>query len=489
MLNLDFSLQSLIFGFFRGFPFGLALLLGFAVPVIVLLASRLLQRISKSARLSFILCAVVVGVSLSFAFSGRTLYSEGGNVFYGVYNSQQIGTATGVRISQFFTIVALFVSAAVLFAAMAGRMAVPGRAFILGFAATFYFGISVVLSGVVGNYREPRFNDFYFVFIAWAVIYLADGITLKFWLWMRIALMLPILGSLVAMALAPQLVLQPGYAMSLIPGFAERLYGLAGHANALGPIAVIALVIELCPKVRPRPSLFFLLPQLAVLLLAQSKTAWLAALLVIPIVRWQWLNDRSAGRDKWTASVIIALCGLAFSIVAGLLLMFVAQSAAFQQFADRSSLFTLTGRFDLWSTTLNEFWKSPLLGYGPSIWDLQFRIERGVLFAGQAHNQFVHILGQAGALGFSAMLAYLGVVAYFALKGFRRDGGLAIALLVLVIFRCMTESPLRMLGIMDWENWTHLLLFCAAAANAAALAPAGQSRPVIGMLASSSGRG
>lgn len=475
MFDVEVVAQSVIVGFFRGLPFGLALLLGLALPVAILTGGALLRRLPKSSQLALIVGVIAAGVCFSIAFSGRVLYSSSEIQSFGV-SPQTVGGAVGVRLSQLFSIIALFVAAAVLLISIVGRAAISGRALVVGLGLSFFFLMTVVVSGVVGNYREPRFNDFYFVFVGWAVIYLADGVNHNFWRWIRITLMFPILGSLVAMLVAPKLVLQPGYATSLIPGFAERLYGLADHANALGPIAVIAMAIELCPKVRPRPSFLFLLPQVLVLLLTQSKTAWLAALLVIPIVRWQWLNDRSSHRDRWTVSVVIIVCGLALAILAALVVLVAVQSAGFQRFADRSSLFTLTGRFALWGMTLDEFLKNPLLGYGPSIWDMQFRVERGAMFAGQAHNQFVQVLGQAGALGFISMLTYLTIGVYFAIKGFRRDGGLAVALLVVVMIRCMTESPLRMLGIMDWENWTHLLLFCAVASNAALIMPPGSRR-------------
>lgn len=460
--------RIVLIGFFTGMPFGLALALGIGLPIAVVASVSILRRVSPQFRLSIVLGAIIFGCALSTALSARELFSEA--EFFASQGSlgRQPGSIWGIRASQVFTILALLVSASQIFSSFTERVQKSGRPWGLYWAALLYFVLSVVVSGLAGAYREPQFNDFYFVVVILAATCLSTSIDGQFWRNIRIVLMVPIVGSLIAILVAPKLALQPGYVGSVIPGFAQRLYGLADHANALGPIAVIAIAIELCPFVRSRPSLLFLLPQVAVLLLTQSKTAWLAAIFVVPIVRLQWISGGPEKRDRWKSSLIFILLAIAAVLIVTLGLLLLGKSSAFQRFAINSDIFTLTGRFSLWGLTIDEFLKNPLLGYGPSLWDLRYRMDRGLLYAGQAHNQFVHILGQAGILGFVSMAIYLLMITRFALIGFKRDSGLSLALLVVVLMRCFTESPLRMMGIMDWENFTHLLLFCAVASNAAA---------------------
>ena len=64
--------------------------------------------------------------------------------------------------------------------------------------------------------------------------------------------------------------------------------GLSDHANALGVVAALALALEFSPQVRARPVWLLVLCHAAVLLLTQSKTAFLATLIALTVVRWSW---------------------------------------------------------------------------------------------------------------------------------------------------------------------------------------------------------
>jgi O-antigen ligase len=163
--------------------------------------------------------------------------------------------------------------------------------------------------------------------------------------------------------------------------------------------------------------------------------------------------------DRFKAAVISALIVIAACI--GALLVFYAATSSERLISHLESigLFSFTGRTAIWAITWEEFVKSPITGYGPSIWDPEFRVERGIYFAGQAHNQFIHVLGQAGLLGLIGILIHLGVMLYFALTRRSIDRGLAIALLLMLLVRCWSESPLRLGALMGWDAFIHLIAF------------------------------
>jgi O-antigen ligase len=206
----------------------------------------------------------------------------------------------------------------------------------------------------------------------------------------------------------------------------------------------------------------FLGADLAVLVLAQSKTAWVAALLGLLLVRWTWFRQRAFPGDPWRASaglvVVACLMAAALAVVLG----WSARQDAVIGFITDFNLLTLTGRTEIWQVTFDEFMRSPLIGYGPSIWDLPFRYEHRMLHVGQAHNQFIQTLGQAGLLGLGALLLHLSYVSRALLRNWIVMQGLGVVLLLVLLARCMAESPMRMGGIIGLDGWFQMLVFVSA---------------------------
>lgn len=448
---------------FLGFPFVVALLLGLLLPVAVILTASAASRVSASTRLSIIVGSLVAGSTFAIALSGRMLTSVNELATNpGLGGLAESQATLGIRSSQIFTLCALLVASAEIFRWVTRRTKMPKPVLVVWFSLVMYNLIAVGLSGVLGNYRNPELKDIYFLIVVTAVALTAGEVGPLFWRNVRWMLLLPSLGSLLAIAAKPSLVLLNDYT-SWVPGLTQRLYGLSDHANSIGIVAAMALCIELSNAVRSRPSLLFLLIHGAVLFLAQSKTAWLAAMIVLPLVRWHWIKSVVFGGDAWHARIYMLLAGVFAGVIGVSVLVALSTSTGVDRALEGAGAYTLTGRTRLWQATLEEFYRSPILGYGPSLWDVKFRMERGFLFAGQAHNQFVQILGQAGLLGLFSMLAYLGSLVWLLFKGRASEFGLALALFLLLLIRCLTESPLRMNGIMGWENVLHLLVFAAVA--------------------------
>jgi O-antigen ligase len=125
-------------------------------------------------------------------------------------------------------------------------------------------------------------------------------------------------------------------------------------------------------------------------------------------------------------------------------------------------LLTLTGRNVLWAIAIEEWSRNPLFGYGPSMWDPEYRRSIGLFFAFSAHNQFMQSLGAAGAMGLIGLLIYLCALAIYALRATNASRGLSLALLVVVLLRCLSEAPLSTNTLFNGDLLTHLLLFSVA---------------------------
>lgn len=461
------SLRAIIPAAFIGGWYLLAFSLGLLSLVVVLVGSAATARFSPSIRLGAILALITVGSALSVAFSGRILYSDHellSNPF--LRNSDDGSSSSSGVISQAFTLAVLILASFEWFRWFTRQIKLEPKVRTIWALMVIYFVTSVVLSGWHGIIRNPRLNDLYAPYVLTAIALLAKGCDAVAWRWLRWSLLAPAVGSLLAMAIMPRLALEPDYA-SFLPGVNFRLHGLADHANSLGIIAAIGLLLELSSFVLARPSLLFLSVHLTVLLLAQSKAAWISVILSLAFVRWNWFRDDVMRGDRWRAKIILILSMLVIATIILIGFGYGIYSSRFLRVLDDSSIFTLTGRFEIWGLTLKEFVASPLLGYGPSLWDLTYRRERGMMHVGQAHGQFIQILGQAGVLGFLSLFAYLFSMARVTAIRWESSKGLAFILVFTLLLRCVAESPVRMGGIMGFDNWSHMIAFVAAVGAAA----------------------
>jgi exopolysaccharide production protein ExoQ len=446
--------------------FGAAAASGLGLWLLVLGGQRLSQRVSPSARLSAILCLAVLGSSLSVALSGRVLIPDSELALNPTIQLASDPSPWGDRASQLCTALIVLLALIECFGWALRQTRMPHSAVLLWGTMLGYFLCAVGVSGLFGTFRNPRLNDVYAPLALTAVALLSHDADIATWRRLRLALILPSFGSLLAVLIAPKLVLLTGYSQSVIPGFTQRLYGLAGHANGLGIVVAVALTLEFATFVRARPNWAIVGCHLFVLVLTQSKTAWLAALLSLGLVRWHWVKEKLFPDDRWRFAAVLTIAGCI-----GLSLLSVATLVALgarsvQASLARAGVSTFTGRTSIWQTTLEEFTRSPLTGYGPSLWDLRYRLEHGMLYVGQAHNQFVQILGQAGLLGAISMLAYVATMLALGVKNAKLDGGWAQAVVWILLVRCMSESPLRMEGVMGWDAWLHLVVVAAVASAA-----------------------
>lgn len=447
-------------------PFMVAALGGVALPAGALALARGSRLWSDETKLAVLLSVVVLTTALSVAVSGRVLYTpqeyQANPIL--VYAESQ-GDSSGPWVNRIGTLILALVALPELLRWSLGERSMSPSARRLYLSAWLYFFGIVVMAGIAGETRGWRLNHLYVPLLFTTLALLGQVNPLPAMRAVRWCLWLVMLGSLAGALIAPKLALDRDYA-SLIPGLSWRLVGLTDHANSLGVMAVIALMLELTPAVQPRPRWLLLLPAAAVLVLSQSKTAWVEFVMALALTRAGDLRALLFGRDRVRGTVgMIALLAIAVALllclVGGL-----ASSERVLTWLDEAGINTFTGRTQIWSITWHEFERSPWLGYGPALWDAQYRYEQGLIAVGQGHNQYIHTLGQAGLVGAGCLLVYLFNMMRNSLIAWRNGTAIPLALVLILVVRGITETPLNMDSVVGTDALLHVLAFASAACAA-----------------------
>ena len=450
----------------------MVLLLAYAIPALLVIAFalglaaawvfqyRLTAGVAPEWRLAAVVAIVGVGALLSVALTSRDLDDAKGGTLV-TYDDLAGGFTASRWFSVFLVMASLLEVARGWLQDLARKSSDPARPLL--FAMLAYYVGTTLIQAVASDHPEFEARSLYVPILLAAVYYQRParlGPVIAATRWVILALML---GSLAGVWLHPDFVMHRPDS-SWLPGIDWRLFGLAPHANSLGPIALLGILVEL-----HSPSRWKLLRGLvfvsatAVLVLAQSKTVWATVPVMLAVV-WLPLSllRTSAGGDlghDFRRSV------LTLSGVIVVLVLVVAAAVAFDvvdTIEHRSDLVTLTGRTRIWDITLQAWQENVLFGYGPGIWGAERQREFQMFHVGQAHNQVVQTLGEAGLVGLVLLLVYLGALLVSALGTFVASRGIVLMLLMLMLVRCVTEAPLRTEGILSWTTFLHALLIVMA---------------------------
>ena len=272
--------------------------------------------------------------------------------------------------------------------------------------------------------------------------------------------------SLLAGVVARGWAVEENYDLGVIKGFTSRLHGVVSHANDLGPMMVMLLVLE---WMRPRRRPWVLGIGAAVLFWSQSKTSWASLVLIAgaPLLR----NLRRDGhRSVMPVVGVVALMAFSVYLAMGVVLAPPAEKA--------NSVESFTGRKAVWQVTYEVSREDPLLGYGPDLWNEEmarrFRSRVGFL-PRTAHNQLMQTIGVSGLLGAAALGAYVVALVRTARRGERASRGGSTALVALLVLRGTTAISLPLFPLVA-QFVLHLITFWYLLA-AAEDPPDGASRP------------
>lgn len=263
---------------------------------------------------------------------------------------------------------------------------------------------------------------------------------------LRVLLLSYAYGSLASALIAPSWAVEAPYVLSHIPGLHFRLHGLANHANNLAALMVGYLILEFFPTKARRTKHWRILNNacvLLVLLLTQSKTAWAALTVGVVAIAFARLT-RLRGLRRYIALTLLALIAsgaVAFAMISGV----VGEDTASTILAENPDLATLTGRVAVWQATIDEWRQNPIFGYGPGLWNADMRAAYAASVgwtAPHAHNQVLQTLGEAGIVGVIGLALYLLAFSVAALRVPPPARGVAVALVVVLLVRGLTEPPL-----------------------------------------------
>ena len=297
----------------------------------------------------------------------------------------------------------------------------------------------------------------------------------------RDALFVFMVAGLLLIPVLPATVMDVAYTQGLIPGL-PRLAGLAAHPVSLGALAQLGLLCLLaCPYRRRWLNRLAWLVGLSVLFLAQSKTSWVsfalcAACIVLARSGGNFMR-RAGDPQRSELGIVTLLVFMAVVALIGGVLMFGNLDSRLASFFDSSEgaqLTSLTGRDQIWAIAYDEWQRNPLFGYGPTIWDENFRTAIGMPNATHAHNQFMDTLSRSGAVGAAALVLYALVLLVSSVRYTRVSGGLTLALFLALALRSVSEVPLDIFGY-GTELLTHMLLLMTLAAAASASRVAAKS--------------
>jgi exopolysaccharide production protein ExoQ len=345
----------------------------------------------------------------------------------------------------------LLALAAALFQAKArGSLAFrPGRDLVL--AAVTFSGAALLSEVVAGEFSQRT----------WVALgsALAIGLSLAPPAWLITQLKriagIWVIGSAVTAVIAPEYTV--GSTDSLI-GIGVRVHGLANHPNGLAPIMLLYLMLEKAQPSRPLIRWTVGSTAFGLLVLAQSKTSWAAALAVAAIF-WAARSRRGVAARL----LVLALVGITF--VGAVVFSDAAEDLEIVEQRQVDSLRTLTGRTALWQYGLESWRESPMFGAGPNLYT-DFADRTGQSWAGQAHNQYVQTLGRHGLVGLAGLLIYVVVLLRYGLRHARATGYVSLALVSLLLLRTMTEANFEGMAfeefavlalLVSWERARHPL--------------------------------
>jgi O-antigen ligase len=289
----------------------------------------------------------------------------------------------------------------------------------------------------------------------------------------RNALVLFVAAGLLLIPFKASLVLDTSYIQGLVPGV-PRLAGLASHPVTLGLLSQLGL---LCLMAFPYQQVWLTrlawVIGLGSLFMAQSKTAWIAFVLssacLLAVQRvpewWGRVSNPVQRPDSGIVSVLMFMVAVA---TMALVLMFADLEARWDSFFDSAQgaqFASLTGRDLIWAIAYDEWQRNPLFGYGPTLWDENFRAIIGLPNATSAHNQFMDTLSRSGSVGALALTIYALVLLLLSLRYARASRGISLALFVALALRSVSEVPLALFGY-GADLITHILLLITLAAAA-----------------------
>jgi O-antigen ligase len=215
-------------------------------------------------------------------------------------------------------------------------------------------------------------------------------------------------GSLVAAVLYPNWAWDRWYdSQSTVAVFSWRLYGTANHSNSLAPLAVFSWILGRFPGCRLKREFLHGAAVLIVLYLAQSKTIWAIALVLLGV----YILVRIASLRGFRKYLTFFAAGTSVYAFALYLINYSSLADRIRDMQYDKGVLSLTGRLMIWQYALEMWSKNPWIGKGLDAWFSKAAVEDSIRFLGwavpHAHNQLLQVLSTTGLIGLGATLLWI----------------------------------------------------------------------------------
>jgi O-antigen ligase len=216
-----------------------------------------------------------------------------------------------------------------------------------------------------------------------------------------------IYGSLAAAILFPDWAWDKLYSSeSTVAVFSWRLFGTANHANALAPLAGFAWILGRFPSCRLKGEFLHGMAILIVLYLAQSKTIWAIAFVLLVI----YILIRIASLDgirKYLTFFALGTGSYAFAVY---LIKYSSLTGRITDMRYNRQILSLTGRLMIWARAFNMWRDNPWIGKGLDAWSSPAALEENISVLGwaapHAHNQLLQVLSESGVIGLGVVVLW-----------------------------------------------------------------------------------
>lgn len=441
--------------------FGLFALVAALVVVFVIALSIHWGNKRETGLVPYVFYPVLLQIAVTALLSNRDI--SGNEILMGM-QAVAARHPAGVWLGRLTSLFVIFACGERILHRLTSREKARPMPMLLFWALLLYFLSNIVSPALLGRHTDISHEYLYMFLAGYAALLMTRKEVDLSVISMRNATLLFLVLSVIVFAWKPNMVINRNY-HGLIPFLTVRYAGLANHANGLGPMVVVFL---LCLWRKPYSwsslNLFAWVLGLASLLLAQSKTNWIACILCFACIAWfgfrGQIKERLFDYRRPQLSIIGIFCFILLCTMGGLLLMFGGLDDKLAHFASSNEgfeLLSLTGRDVIWQVAVQEWHKNPVFGYGLQIWDEAFRASIGMPYATHAHSQFYQSLASAGTVGVIGLLIYAAVLLYASARTASASQGLSMALFVLIASRSLSEVPLSLAGFAA-EALTHLLL-------------------------------
>jgi O-antigen ligase len=216
---------------------------------------------------------------------------------------------------------------------------------------------------------------------------------------------------------------------NIFPSRTYRVNGVAWHANALGPLAALALFIEFRISSKSFYKSFFIVISSALLYATASYTAIVSLLVALLLTSKHDLirkSNRPIDPNVTSYSSIRARSVLIFAVALVL----------GQSFFESAS--TLNGRTDNWNRVI-EIWKtSPIFGFGGSV-----KAFNGQIINITTETQLFQTLGESGLVGAALFLILFFAIYSNAVSAYRLGNTQIFGISLILLINTFTESTFR----------------------------------------------